>query len=307
MTKQNLTALAVVFLAGAAAAHADTCTTDLGIDLPADCAAVAVERIVEGAHNFREIAMPAAAAQKPRIKSDILFRSDALHALTDRDVEILQDKNIRTIVDLRSPEEVEEFPDRPIDAVEWQVNLPIGSDPNKTENLVDEETASRIRAMYFAGEFDAIDRLLAEANLDVEQIREERYRGFVTGFRPQMRRFMKLLTDEENFPLVFHCQGGKDRTGFAAAVVMRALGYDTDDALRDYLTTNLYDAELPKRVQQSPRSLLPIMGAHERQLLAAMDEIDRKFGSFENYLREGLELSDADVRAIRENLLLTPP
>ena len=283
-----------------AADAAANCDNTVGIDVPAQCATVPVTRRLEGAYNFRELTTPPGQAM---IRKGVLYRSDALHNLTDQDVAFIEKQNVRTIVDLRSHEEIEEDPNRPIDAVPNHLNLPIGSDPNDTANLLPPEEVARIRELYFAGDFHAIDAMLADKNLDIAQIRRDRYAEFATAFTPQIKEFMHLLTDADNFPMVFHCYGGKDRTGYVSAVVMLTLGYSRDDAMRDYLTTNLYDEELTTRIANSPASLLPIHGAHEDQLNAALDTINAEYGSFDDYIRNELELTDEDVAAIRENLL----
>ena len=43
---------------------------------------------------------------------------------------------------------------------------------------------------------------------------------------------------ERNVPLVVHCAAGKDRTGVAVAVLLRALDVSEDTAIEDYLLTN---------------------------------------------------------------------
>src|SRR5437868_7530628 len=63
---------------------------------------------------------------------------------------------------------------------------------------------------------------------------QDTYRGFV---RNNTHRFAALFAHllESNEPLVFHCTAGKDRTGFAAALILLSLGVSHDDVMRDYL------------------------------------------------------------------------
>ena len=39
-------------------------------------------------------------------------------------------------------------------------------------------------------------------------------------------------------PILFHCTAGKDRTGVAAALILKALGVSREDIVEDYLLTN---------------------------------------------------------------------
>ena len=50
--------------------------------------------------------------------------------------------------------------------------------------------------------------------------------------------FLNLLADESNYPVVFHCIQGKDRTGALAYVIEALLGVSEDSMKRDYLFTN---------------------------------------------------------------------
>lgn len=48
----------------------------------------------------------------------------------------------------------------------------------------------------------------------------------------------EILANEENYPILFHCSIGTDRTGAVAFVLGALLGMDRDDLYRDYLFSN---------------------------------------------------------------------
>ena len=255
---------------------------------------------MEGLENFRELTTPDAG-----IKPNTLFRSDQLDELTEDAIAKLNAIGIETVVDLRAPDELKSHPNKHIPSVDFNVNLPIGSDPADVAKIMPIEIASQIRPMWFEGRFDEIDQILADHDVNLHQIRIGRYRDFATDFNPQISRFLHLLTDGSNFPLLFHCAGGKDRTGYMAAITMLILGYSKEDVMRDYLTTNVftYD-ELEELVGKGPRSLRPAFGAHPEQIEASLDVIEQSYGSFEAYRRDVLGISDEEVAAIRKNLLV---
>ena len=62
-------------------AQSPACANAHGIDLPQNCESVAVTHSFEGVQNFREIEIPV--DNDLQIKDGLLFRSDALHNLTD--------------------------------------------------------------------------------------------------------------------------------------------------------------------------------------------------------------------------------
>ncbi len=51
--------------------------------------------------------------------------------------------------------------------------------------------------------------------------------------------FFALLADEANYPIIFHCNIGTDRTGLLAYMVLTLCGVDYDTICRDYTFSNL--------------------------------------------------------------------
>ncbi|MEM9633286.1 MAG: tyrosine-protein phosphatase [Pseudomonadota bacterium] len=276
------------------------CNSTLDIDLPEDCDSIEIARQFDGLENFRQLTTP-----DNGIRPDVLFRSDQLDELSAADISALTELGVETVVDLRSHEELEEHPDMLLPSVSFMVNLPIGSDPADVEKLMPLDIAAQIRPLWFDGKFEKIDALLKEHDVDLEQARIDRYQDFATDFDEQVSRFLHLLTDDANFPLVFHCAGGKDRTGYLAAVTLLTLGYTQEDVLRDYLTTNLYTyGELSKLVAHGPMSLRPAFGAHPEQIVASLKIIKERHGSFDRYLKDQLGINEEEVSRIKANLLV---
>ncbi|MEL7339191.1 MAG: tyrosine-protein phosphatase, partial [Bacteroidota bacterium] len=144
--------------------------------------------------------------------------------------------------------------------------------------------------------------IMDSLGLDIPAGRIERYRSFALNHREAYSKFMKALADSSIYPVVFHCQGGKDRAGFASAILGRTLGATHEEIMQDYLTTNLHNYEGLQKMQEVPPSIKSIIGAHAEQMEAAFAAIEAEYGSFDNYLSEGLRLTDADLAAIRDNL-----
>ena len=289
----------IVLQCTAKIALANPCETDLLIDLPANCNGIKISHPIESLQNFLEITTP-----DNGIKSGMLYRSDQLDKLTETDIKKLTGLGLITVVDLRAHEELESHPNKQIPSVQFAANLPIGDDPADVVKIMPLEVASQIRPMWFAGKFDEIDKLLADHNVDLRQTRIDRYKDFVRDFKPQISRYLHALTNESNFPLLFHCAGGKDRTGYVAAITLLTLGYDEKAVVRDYLTTNLftYD-ELSELYSKGSKSLRSAFGAHIEQITVSLQTIKDDYGGFETYRRDALGISDEEVEQIRKNLL----
>lgn len=56
--------------------------------------------------------------------------------------------------------------------------------------------------------------------------------------RPKLREIFEILSKEENYPIIFHCSIGTDRTGVVAFLVGALLGMSEEDLYRDYLFSN---------------------------------------------------------------------
>jgi protein-tyrosine phosphatase len=106
---------------------------------------------------------------------------------------------------------------------------------------------------------------------------------------PARHRFAHLL--EDRAPLVIHCTAGKDRTGFACALILHVLGVPDDLIAEDYLLTNRFYRRDPSASSDLPDDVRQVLGSVETSFLAAAyDAISADYGDFANYLHDGLGL-----------------
>ena len=116
-----------------------------------------------------------------------------------------------------------------------------------------------------------------------------------------------------HLPLLFHCTGGKDRTGIATALILFALGVAQEDIDRDYCVTAEAAEDLLARLLEDPRydrlrhlpraQFMPMMVCDPTNLHASLDEMTQRFGSVEAYLEKALGIGQPEVRRLRELLL----
>ena len=102
------------------------------------------------------------------------------------------------------------------------------------------------------------------------------------------RGFRALFTHllEDHAPLVIHCTAGKDRTGFACALVLHALGVPDDQIAQDYLLTNRFYRRDPSSVSDLPEAVTQVLTSVESSFLAAsFDVISADYGDLESYFR----------------------
>jgi protein-tyrosine phosphatase len=115
-----------------------------------------------------------------------------------------------------------------------------------------------------------------------------------------------------NARFLVHCAAGKDRTGFAAAIILLALGVSRDVVMRDYMLTGQYFhphseiARLREKYQMQQmdsQSILPMLEVHEAYLARALLAIEQNFPSVGVYLEEALGVGTAEVAELRARYL----
>ncbi len=252
---------------------------------------------LDGPGNLRDLGGYRAADGRT-VRWGALYRSDHLGRLSARDLRLLRLLGLVALVDFRSGAEKAESPNRLPRAHGFRVvELPVFDDDSSLAMGVS------LRARITRGDLAGIDAaaLLVAVN--------ER---LATEYTPVYRRFVAELLAARGAPLLFHCTAGKDRTGFAAAVVLRLLGVPEEVIVADYLRSQTYSlaarrAELlllrllkGAAVTALVRALLGVEAAY---LQAAFAAIDRAYGSFEAYARDGLGLGEAEIAQLRDALL----
>lgn len=250
----------------------------------------------QGIANFRDLGGYQTGAGK-RVKWGALYRAGTFANASDADLRNLQQLNLVTFIDFRSSGEKEEEPNRLPDPKGFNVvEIPTLDDGNKA--LVGE-----VMARIESGNFDGFDPNLAMLTAN---------RQFASEFTPQFRQFIHTVLEADGAPVLWNCSAGKDRTGFAAAILLRILGISQDAVIQDYMASKEH-ALAARRSQllllrlfkgeEAADKLAIMMGVEQAWLEAAFAEIDARWGSFDNYVSAGLELSSADVARLRSNLL----
>ena len=250
----------------------------------------------EGIANFRDLG-GYANEQGQQVKWGVLYRSGTFAHSSKADLQGLQQLQLATLIDFRSGGEKEEEPNQlPQPASFTVVEIPTLDEGNKA--LVG-EVMERVESGNFDG-FDP-DQFMLTAN-----------RQFATEFTPQFRQFIHTVLDAEGKPVAWHCSAGKDRTGFASAILLRVLGVPQETVMRDYMESKQHALEARKnqllllrvfKGEEAADKLAIMMGVEEAWLLAAFEEIDARWGSFDNYVSEGLQLTDRDIAKLRKQLL----
>jgi protein-tyrosine phosphatase len=103
---------------------------------------------------------------------------------------------------------------------------------------------------------------------------------------------------------VIHCTAGKDRTGFACALILHTLGVSDDVIAEDYLLTNRYYRRDPANGSELPDDVKNVLGTVQTSFLGtAFAAIDADYGDLETYFRDGLGLGHAERASLEARYL----
>lgn len=240
-----------------------------------------------GAVNFRDLGGYRSADGR-RVMWRTLYRADSLAELITADVERIAALGLRTLFDLRHEDERTLKPNR----------LPAGS-------------PLRVRALgfypYEAAEMvEGINDGSLKAD-DIEHRMRALYRRFPLDHVTEYGQLLEGLLERDALPALIHCTSGKDRTGFAVAIVFMALGVPRETIMKDYLLTNRYrrDLSFMLRPGLAPDVVSALKGAHPDYLQAAFSTIDEEWGAEAAFLAEALGF-DADCCGELRARLLEP-
>jgi protein-tyrosine phosphatase len=234
---------------------------------------------LKGATNFRDVGGYTTSDGR-RVRQGRIFRSNQLGQLTIHDLAQLETLGVHSVVDFRSDDEVAKAGPGLLTGA-FRHTLPI-------EPTIGYQLRSRLEGGQ------PINRQVTE------ELMCDLYRGFVRDHAGHFRRFFELLLAEST-PLVFHCSAGKDRTGFAAALVLSTLGVSREIVFQDYMLTNLLWRVDPSATGNLPADVTTALGrAEEAFLAAAYETIDTEFGGIDHYLSQELGLQQPQRTRLSE-------
>ena len=199
----------------------------------------------------------------------VLLRADNLQDLTAADVHVLQELGVRTVLDLRTAEEVEVTgpgPLRSVAVVHRHLDLiPHGFEPRPEgadviERAVPDETAGE----------NAMDHF---------------YLDYVRHAPEQVAEALRTVADPGSGAVLVHCAAGKDRTGVICALALSLVGVRRQEVVADYLRTDERIAAVRERLLATPMyathqqgRTLDSMRPHAGNIERFLDRVDAEYG-----------------------------
>jgi protein-tyrosine phosphatase len=238
---------------------------------------------LKGGSNFRDLGGYRTGDGR-LVRRGVVFRSAHLGNLTREDRGALGKLGVRTIVDLRGVAEAAETP-HAIDGVACRV---VGAH-------IEPAVGEKIRAAVANG---------TASPFLMMQYLTDHYREYPRRCAPGFRTLFTTLIEDRHRPLVFHCTAGKDRTGFASALLLSLLGVPWQTVVEDYLRTNeLWTGHIGRYPELDIDTRAAIIEARTPYLEAAFEVVKADFGGPEAFAERALGLDAKCIERLRADLL----
>ena len=241
-----------------------------------------------------------------RVRQGVLYRSDSPHRLAGEDSAAFAQLGIRTFIDLRSSAELDRLGRPPLGpAVRAYVHAPLrmaapAARPTGTGSAGTVPAGTAPAGTVPAG-------LRPDGTLTLGKL----YRCLVTQSGEELRTILRVLSDEQAYPVLVYCVAGKDRTGIVAALILALLGVPDETIAADYAASADSFARFLELCAQDgtfadlttdQRASSSLFGAEAETMLSFLGWIRAEFGSVEA-LVAGFGVDGAAIASLRRNLL----
>jgi protein-tyrosine phosphatase len=255
---------------------------------PVSADELAFDRVIhlKGTTNTRDIGGYLTSDQRA-VRPGQIIRSENLSRLTAKDFQKLEEMGVKTVIDLRTEREHEKAP------TVWQ-----GDNPPQFYHF----PVGNSRSEWFNSQRKMMSRnKFTQKQATAHMV--EGYRMIAKEGPPSYQKLMDVVLDQSNWPVLIHCNAGKDRAGVAVTLILEALGVDREIIMEDFLLTNEVgrteekaailakegrSGSNGKRSNRGPsaKAWFPIVGVQPEMLEAFYVTVDEQYGSMDAFLTQ---------------------
>ena len=224
--------------------------------------------ILESTMNTRDLGMYRVQGTKQYTLSNRLYRSDRCEALSNRDKLLLLDRNITTIIDLRSEKE---------------------SDANPSAFATDKDF------MFF--HYPIVEGMMPPDSLEAVPVSY-----MEIAHADCMKEVFKTIANAPG-GVLFHCTAGKDRTGVVSAILLDLAGVSDEDIVYDYVISREFNKQrLEAFLKEHPEIDRNIVLANEISMFGFLKLLREKHNSVEQYLLD-IGITDDEMQSLKNKLV----
>lgn len=235
-----------------------------------------------------------------KVKDGLLLRGAHLAKISDEDITIFKDKyNLKEIIDFRVAEERDPVMDREIEGVNntWIVVTEVEKIMNRLENVCEDRDINMMATYYkYNGGINSMYSHLVKDDLAHE--------GY--------NKFFKILLNNDG-ATYWHCSGGKDRTGFGAALLLALFGVDEKTILDDYEASIITKEQQMNAAikaltekgysKEDTMEIVNLVGVNRKAMENALRMIDNEYNGINAYIHNQIGLTDEDIENLKNKYL----
>ncbi len=201
------------------------------------------------------------------IKENLFIRCAAPINLSSEAQKMLISNEETLIIDFRGINEAKKNPTSfPRELLKNRVHLPV--EPKVTELL------------------KKLDKVNTREK-DLNEIFKQAYRKYTSENLDTFKEFFEILFKNSGSKIIFHCTAGKDRTGFAAALILSLFGVSQRSIYEDYMLSNEHykpTENVTKEVNQI--GVKELLKVNESWLEAGLREFEKNAGNIIEFATE---------------------
>ena len=248
--------------------------------------------------NFRDLADAGMTTSSGKtLKPGLFYRSSRLYTSSIKEQNLLfQDLDINFVADFRSNDEA------------WWAPDPISSSRKMTDyhlyNISDSSTKEL--------QWDLLSGRMNSTHMS--NIMEELNVKFAVQHQSFFAQFLRDILSPNHVPFLIHCTAGKDRTGWATALILRLLGFTEVDIVEDFMASNCgYDPTARKNAvllrlfslfRVKVDTMESLLRVRESYIRSGFEAVIEKYGDWETYVELGLGMDYVKLTGELQALLL---
>ena len=268
---------------------------------------IKIERInFKGLRNTRDVGQVYTTDGR-KVKSNVLFRGGRIDKLSDKRIkEFLETYNIKTIIDLRTLIEVQESKHFQYPEYVNYYHIPV---LNKQFFGITHENNSMARVVL------SQKHKITECGSG-EEYMISMYENIVfdSSSQQHFKTLFDILCNKQDGATLYHCTGGKDRTGITTLYLYTLLGVSEEDIVEDFSTSDIFNAKYNRSRERLIKIFMPtskrtkalliaLLHAKREYLEAVIKKIKEKYGSVLNFLYEEIKITKEMQEKLKQNFL----
>ena len=260
----------------------------------------------KGLRNTRDVGQVYTTDGK-KVKSNILFRSGRIDKLSNKKIkEFLQKYNIKTVIDLRTQIEVIESKHFQYPEYVDYYHIPV---LNKQFFGITHENNSMARVML-----NQKHKITERGSGEEYMISMYENIVFDKSSQQHFKTLFDILCNVDDGAILYHCTGGKDRTGITTLYLYTLLGVSEEDILDEFATSDIFNAKynLTREMliktfmptsNRTKKLLIALLHAKREYLEAIIKQIKEKHGSVLNFLFEEVKITKEMQLVLKEKYI----